>query len=479
MIPLLFLASNFASPYVCTDNPLKQNYVNQNMCQLLEAIPAELKDLPYAIYPNDPKYNTARFIYNKWFNLFPHAIIAPRTVEEMAFVLKNLREHELPFSLRSGGHCYEPGSLSTGFVIDLANFNSIKPDVEKEEVVVGAGCLLGDLIMTLGELDYAVPTGDCPVVGVTGLSLGGGQGVLTRAFGMTCDSIKSIKMMMADGSVIEVHDQSYPDLFWAMRGAGNGSYGIVLELTFKMFPIPKAHFVELSWAFDPANITAIIEKWQSWLKSLPNEITTHMRLVYAEGRAIIKVSAVKVGSQEFNEWKGPFESLSSKVIAFSGRYVHTARYWVATHENPFSKSKSSIIMEPFNQRGIDVITKTLADLEKANKPFQLHLTIASMGGKSREGDTAYYPRAALAMMHDMVTWENPEHQNSALQTLSEFHRAISPYVSKHCYANIVDYELGEDFLSAYFGINTGILMEIKRRYDPANLFRWKQSIPLK
>ncbi len=115
---------------------------------------------------------------------------------------------------------------------------------------MGAGCLLGDVIETVGALDYAVPTGDCPVVGATGLSLGGGQGVLTRLYGMTCDAIKSITMMNADGKVIEVNEKSFPDLFWAMRGAGNGSYGVVLGLTLKMYPIAKTHYVELSWDWD-------------------------------------------------------------------------------------------------------------------------------------------------------------------------------------------------------------------------------------
>lgn len=474
---LLFLA-DFTSPYVCTDNVLKQNYHNQNMCKLLDEIPLGLKNLPYAIYPNDPRYDTKRFIYNKCFNLFPHAIIAPRNAEEMAFVLKNLRAHQLPFSLRAGGHCYEPGSLSSGYVIDLANFKTITPNVSKGEVVVGAGCLLGDVIETVGALDYAVPTGDCPVVGATGLSLGGGQGVLTRLYGMTCDAIKSITMMNADGKVIEVNEKSFPDLFWAMRGAGNGSYGVVLGLTLKMYPIAKTHYVELSWDWDEEKAGVIFKKWQSWLSNLPHELTTHIRLQYANGKSFIKLTAVKVGSDALNEWKKPFESLEPKVKVFSGRYVDSARYWAASHSDPFSKSKSSMIMEPIQQKGIDVIVNTLTQMEKEKKAHQVHFTIASMGGKSAEGDTAYYPREALAMWHQMVTWERPEEETDALQTLHTFFRRISPYVSSQCYANIVDYDLGDDYLRSYFGTHVERLIEIKKKYDPTDLFHWKQSIPL-
>lgn len=474
----IVLLASFASPYTCTDDVLKQNYHNQNMCQLLDEIPSELKGLAYAIYPNSPEYDTARFIYNKCFNLFPHAIIAPRNEEEMAFVLKNLRKHQLPFSLRAGGHCYEPGSLSSGYVIDLKNFKSIQPNASKGEIVVGAGCLLGDVIESAGALDYAVPTGDCPVVGATGLSLGGGQGVLTRLYGMTCDSITNIKMMTADGKVIDVNETNYPDLFWAMRGAGNGSYGVVLAITFKMYPVEKVHYVELAWDFDASKAGKIFDKWQTWLADLPHEITTHVRMQYAHGKAALKLSAVKVGSDSFEEWKKPFESFAPKVKTFTGKYAESAKLWAESHSNPFSKSKSAMLMQPMKQKGIQVIVDCLTRLEKEQVPFRLHFTIASMGGKSAEGESAYYPRNALAMWHQMVTWETPEQQEGAVLALNTFHKKIAPYVSKYCYANIVDYDLGKDYLNAYFGDHVTRLMEIKKKYDPQNVFHWKQSIPL-
>lgn len=462
---------------VCTDDVLKQNYPNQNMCELMGEIPSELKNLPYAIYPSDGLYNTARFNYNKRFNLFPHAIIAPRTASEMVFVLRMLRQHKLEFSLRSGGHCYEPGSLSSGYIIDLKNFNSILPNVEKQEVFVGAGCLLGQVIETLGAIDYAMPTGDCPVVGVTGLSLGGGQGVLTRAYGMTCDSIKSITLLTADGEIVEVNDKNKSDLFWALRGAGNGSYGIVLGLTFKMYPIPKTSYFQLTWDFEPTIATRIIQNWQSWLARLPHEITTHMRLQYADGAAKIAVSGVKMGGEPFDEWKEPFESLQPHVTTYSGRYVDTARFWVESHVNPFSKSKSVMIMEPLTAPAIDLIIQCLATLKKERKPYKMHFTIASLGGQVTKGDTAFFPRTSLAMWHQMVTWGIPEEESEAIATLRDFHAKIAPLVSPYCYANVVDYDLGTHYLEAYYGTHVDRLIKIKKKYDPTNLFHWKQSIP--
>ena len=124
--------------------------------ELIDGIPPELKNLPYAIYPTNPEYNTARFNFNKRFSVYPHAIICPRDPKEAAYILTLLRKHKLDFSVRSGGHCYEPGSLSSGYIFDLKNFNTVVSNVQKEEVYVGAGCRIGDIFKNLGKLDYTI-----------------------------------------------------------------------------------------------------------------------------------------------------------------------------------------------------------------------------------------------------------------------------------------------------------------------------------
>src|SRR5271156_2731027 len=109
----------------CTDDPLMQFYPNQNMCALLSMIPPALQDLDYVIYPNCDTYDIFRFNYNKRFNLFPTAIIVPQTYAQVQYAFLVLTANNLPFAVRSGGHCYGPGSLSSGYIIDLRNFNEI------------------------------------------------------------------------------------------------------------------------------------------------------------------------------------------------------------------------------------------------------------------------------------------------------------------------------------------------------------------
>ena len=140
------LKAAYVCPYVCSDDPLLQIYPNQNMCALLSTIPAALQNLDYVMYPNCDVYNTNRFNYNKRFNLFPTAIIVPQTQAQVQYVFQVLIENNLPFAVRSGGHCYGPGSLSSGYIIDLRNFNTITPDIGNNTVTIGAGCHLGEVI---------------------------------------------------------------------------------------------------------------------------------------------------------------------------------------------------------------------------------------------------------------------------------------------------------------------------------------------
>lgn len=460
-------------------NILEQFYPDQNAFRLLAEIPKELQNLSYGIYPISRGYDTARFNYNKRFNIFPHLILTPRTEKEIAYVLKILKKHRLPFSIRSGGHCIEPGSLSSGYVIDLRNFNSIKPNVKKREVYVGAGCRLGTVIQTIGKLNFAIPTGTCSSVGVTGLSLGGGLGVLGRVFGLTADSIKSITMLTAKGEVIEVNHEHHSDLFWALRGAGNGSFGIVLGLTFKMHYVPHVSTLELTWKWSSETVQNVFDAWQAWIQTLPNNITTQLQLKYMNQKLSIVVEALKVSKKAFTEWKQAFKHLNPKVKMTRGSYLDSAQVWADRAPYPFFKSKSEMIMTPLTQEPIQTAIAFFEELKNNHEKYYAFFELEALGGAITKGKSAYFPREAIAWWYHVMYWDNENLQEHALHKLRKFKAEIAPYVSKYSYANIVDYQIGKDYLDVYYGNHVDRLIEIKNKYDPKNLFHWRQSIPLR
>lgn len=470
------LSPCFAFDSVCSDTVFQQDYANQNMCVLLSEIPEELQNLSYAIYPNNQVYNTERFNFNKRFNLFPHALFKPSTVEEVAFLLKAFKTHKLPFSLRSGGHADEPSSLSLGYVLDLSNFNKIEMNKEREEVTVGAGCRVGNVIQTLGQEGYAIPTGDCLTAGVTGLALGGGIGSLGRAFGLTADSLLNITLIDADGAVREVNEKSYPDLFWAMKGAGSGSWGVVTALKFKMYPLATASFVSLSFPFEEELAAKIFASWQVWQQTLPENITTHLDIDYRSGKAEIRLTGLKIGGDSFNEWREEFASFNPHIQAFTGKYKETASYFHEQMTNPFAKTKSSLLFSDLSSDAIALMVKSISQAFQTKSSFDLSFMFTSLGGKMGQGDTAYFPRKAHILWREQVSWQDPEVENTALEMIRAFALATASYVSPYAASNITDYDLGERYMTAYFGPNSERLREIKKRYDPDNFFHWKQSI---
>lgn len=450
-------------------------------------IPAEFQNLSYAVYPEDPGYNTDRLNYNKRFTYFPKIIFYPKKTEEVQFLVNTFAKYHLEFAVRSGTHCLEPGSLSSEYIVDVSNFNKILPDIEKEEVYIGAGAELKNVIRTLGEIDYAIPTGTCPSVGVTGLTLGGGIGFLSRQFGLTCDSVKEIKLVNAKGEVIVASENSHSDLFWALRGAGNGSYGIVLGFTFKMHYVPVVTYYELMWDWDIDLLKPIMETWQKWATTLPDDTTTVLALRHPNFMCalpeesppfVIRIDGLKVGKKPFTEWKA-FEKFNPKVTIVKTSYLDSSKYWSNESQLPFFKGKSKILNKPLKTKTIDQVVEFFGKLAIENPDFLTYFEFERFGGKVADNDSSFFPSQAFGWWEQAYFWQFPEQTDPVLALSSHFYRSLSNKTFPYCYANFVDYDLGNEYLTKYYGCHVDRLVKIKKKYDPRNLFHWKQSIPVK
>jgi len=477
------IVKKYGSPCVrnvCTSNPLCQIYTNQNMCLLTDQIPTELQNLCYAIYPtNFCAYNTARLNYNKRFNYFPHAIIQPECIEQVAYVISIFKKYNLPFSLRSGGHCYGPGSLSNGYVLDLTNFRAIDLDIENQTVFIGAGAVLGEVIQKLGNYNFAIPTGSCSSVGAIGLALGGGLGLLARQYGLTSDSIKSITMINANSEIIEATaTNQYSDLFYALCGAGNGSYGVVLGMTFNMHYIPQATFVKLIFPWDTTLIPIIVQTWQTWITTLPNSITSELTFRVLNGYPRFSIAALKANGEPFTEWQAAFSSFSPMVSITTGTYLQCATQAASSYTQPFSKARSKFLFTPFSNAAIAVILNYINQLQIQQAHYLFYLELGSGGGALLNGNSAYFPRSAFAWLFLFLYWNFQDQTVAALNSINSIYNDLEPFTSPYSYANLVDYELGNTYLNAYYGTNVPLLVQIKNKYDPLNLFKWRQSIPL-
>ncbi len=481
-ITVLWYATSLGAyycPYTCSADPLKQIYPDQNMCTLMATIPPELKGLSYGVYPTCDIYNTDRFSYNKRLNWFPNAIFTPSTPEQVQHILGQCIINQLPFYVRSGGHCYEM-VIPLGYTIDLRNFNNIIPDPTTSTVYIGAGCKLGDVISALGAIDYAIPTGTCPSVGVSGLALGGGIGFLIRKCGLTCDSIISMDVLMANNQLITVSESSYPDLFWALRGGGHNSYGIVLGYTFKMYYIPTVSFLQLRWDWDPQTFSDVFNAWQKWVTTLPENISSETVFKYKDGKARLSVNALKVGAAPFTEWERTFLRYNPTTTAlYRGNYLGAAALFASNYTFPFSKTKSKMFFQPLPQRGVDALINWMRVLQDEHFHCEAFWGLgAGNPGAITKTHSAYFPRKAFGWALGFIYWPYEHQTIRALSLISETYCQLEPYTSPYSYVNLTDYDLGPSYLNAYYGPHVDRLIQIKNLYDPNNIFHWVQGIPL-
>ncbi len=349
---------------------------------------------------------------------------------------------------------------------------------------------LGDLIKTIGAIDYAVPTGTCPTVGASGLTLGGGIGLLCRQYGVTSDSVVKITVLNANAEIIEVDADNYPDLFWALRGGGNGSFGIVLGWTYKMYHIPEATFYELTWNWNPKQIAPIMYAWQDWIKDLPSQISSVLAIRHPNDfcaepdnspKQVIRIFGLKVGPEPFTEWEAAFKNMNPKptVKTFTGSYGSLSQYWAKESKLPFGKSMSRVPREPFHQDTISVITRFFEALEREKTPALIYFELEAFGGAMNNLHAAFpYGEGNPFWFLQTGFWALQDLSAEIIALLREFDANIPDCVSKCCYANIVDYGLGPSYLPKYYVQNVQRLIEIKKKYDPNNVFHWRQSIPV-
>ncbi|PNE10236.1 MAG: hypothetical protein CR217_15425 [Beijerinckiaceae bacterium] len=163
----------------------------------------------------------------------PAARVVIRTREGVAAAVNWLRDNGVPFAVRGGGHCYEAFSQNDAVVLDMRGMADVKIEDGGNRVSVGGGALLGQIYAALVDIGRIVPAGSCPQVGAAGHVLGGGYGMFARKYGLTCDSLIGVEIVDAKGRILSVSDTQEKDLFWALRGGGAGSFGVVTRLVYR------------------------------------------------------------------------------------------------------------------------------------------------------------------------------------------------------------------------------------------------------
>jgi FAD/FMN-containing dehydrogenase len=433
------------------------------------------------LLPSDADFNKYQAAYNLRTLQRPQLRALCKTPNAVAAMVDWARTNQVPFAVRSGGHCYEGFSQSTGVVVDTRLMNAI--DITGDSVTVGAGASLGDIYNKIGAKNFAIPAGSCPTVGVSGHVLGGGFGLLGRPFGLACDSLQSIELVGPQGQIVETDAQQQPDLFWACRGGGGGSFGVATRFRFKLHPVDQVVTFAVDWSLNSSRAAKVMKAWQAWAPQAPKTITSIFRIgkrengsinAHCAGQSIGSMAEVRSELRHLLNVEQPDAVPNIRTRTF----LQAVNYFAGGPDPPaYSKCKSDYVLAPLSD---DAIATLIAGLRKL--PANAIVPICdAYGGAVYDvaSDASAFPHRAgtLYCIQYYSSWTSAADTPTRVKYVQDLYASMRPYVSGAAYVNYCDLDL-PDWANAYWGANLPRLRQIKAAFDPDNLFRQAQSVPL-
>ena len=460
------------------------------------------------IRPGESGYTTAKELFDPRFDsLRPAGIAYCRHPHDVATSLAFVRKYRLPVAARCGGHSYAGWSSTSGLIVDVTRMAGVSVSGgNPKTATVGAGTRLIDFYHGLAAHGRAVPGGSCPTVGISGLTLGGGIGVVARAYGLTCDNVTSLQIVTADGQIRTASARANSDLFWACRGGGGGNFGVVTSFTFTTHPAGEIILFFLSWPWSQA--ARVIAAWQSWAPHAPDQLWSNLHLAAAPGGSVpsIQVGGTYLGT--VSEAAAQLEKLYAAVgsdpsspFLESTTWLHAmlveadcASLTVQQCHLPTQAAggqlsraseyaKSDFFTKPLSSHGIGTLLAGVENFQRVSGAPGGSGGIAfdALGGavnRVAPGATAFVHRNALFGAQYTTTWP----VGSAAAEVARQHawqqsfwQSMRRYASGQAYQNYIDPSLA-NWRQAYYGANYTRLTQVKAAYDPHRLFRFPQAV---
>ncbi|KAE8712288.1 FAD-binding Berberine family protein [Hibiscus syriacus] len=454
----------------------------------------------------------------------PLVIVTPLNISHVQATIHCSKTHGLQIRTRSGGHDFEGLSYVSEVpfvVVDLVHFRSIDIDVENEEAWVQSGAITGELYYRINErtTNLTFPGALCHTVGIGGFISGGGYGLLFRKYGLAGDNVLDAQLVDANGRVLDRRSMG-EDLFWAIRGGGGGSFGIILSWKVTLVPIPSTVTVFSVGRTLEQNATELLHRWQYVAPNLPNDVYSVVSISTVNGtetgRRTVLATFTSVFQGSANELMALMQERFPELGLVQDNFVETT--WIGslmfvsqlpneTSEILLDRTYRSTLLSPAFKAKSDYVRKPMPEIALQGLWSQLledvattaTMNIISYGGKMDE-----FPESALPFPHRKGTlykidynigWQEEENNNPQryINWIRKLYTYMAPFVSKsprEAYVNYRDLDIGrndEDGKTSYkqasvwgrkyFKRNFDRLVYVKSKIDPENFFRHEQSIP--
>jgi FAD/FMN-containing dehydrogenase len=440
--------------------------------------------------PGDDGYDEARRVWNGMIDRRPTAVVRAGGIADIAPTIRLARELGLPLAIRGGGHNVAGnGTVEGGIVLDLGGLNAVEVDPEAREVRVAAGATLGDLDRATEPHGLAVAAGVVSGTGVAGLTLGGGVGWLTRAYGISVDNLLGVDLVTAAGKYVHASATENAELFWGVRGGG-GNFGVVTSFTFRAYPLGP-DILAGAFVYRASSMTEALRGWGAWSADAPDAMTTIATVLVppadfemgddpimflgwlwasddrTEGeRAVDRLRRAAPPDDEIIEptswtaWQSQFDAVLPKGVR---------AYWKNTS------------FERLDDATIEVITHRATEQTWRGTAFDIHHMEGAFG-RVPEDATPFPNRSARYWLNIYGFWPDAADDPARIAFVRGFAADMEPHASGGQYVNFLGQEGGHGdpraaALAVYGPAKLARLTALKRRYDPDNTFRLNHNIP--
>ncbi|MFI7482058.1 FAD-binding oxidoreductase [Kocuria sp. M1R5S2] len=434
--------------------------------------------------PGDAGFDELSRPFNERFrDVVPGAVLSATGTADVSRAIAWSRDTGVRLSLRGGGHSYAGHSSGSGLVLDLSRVDQVHVDLETGLVTVGGGTRTGALHAALREHELALPLGNSPAVGIGGLVLGGGVSVVSRAMGLTCDTLVSTEMVLADGRVVTCSEQHNGDLFWACRGGGGGNFGVNTSFTFQAQRVPPTSTCLMLW--DRRHAVDVLATMQEVMRRAPDEFAARIGISRTADRdGIVSVVGQHLGpAEELRELVAPALSVASadRIDIADRNYWAAAEYLRHATAGGAFAVRTRTTGGPLVEDGLRTIVTAVDEWPGSSNPDGAGVGLFTWGGAINHVPaeaTAFPHRDTLFLVSMDTSWRSddaPETVRNNLDWLDTLHSDMGEYARDASYVNFTDPDL-DDWRAGYYGPNAARLTEVKQRHDPERIFSFDQAI---
>ena len=432
-----------------------------------------------ALIPQDAGYDEARAVHNGLIDREPALIVRCRTANDVAAALAFARKARLEVSVRGGGHNVAGRAVTHGGVmIDLAEMKAIAVDPDRAIAKAEGGVIWAELNDVAAEHGLAVTGGVVSTTGIAGYTLGGGLGWLMAKYGLAADNLLAVELVTAEGDILHVDADSHPDLFWALRGGG-GNFGVVTSFTYCLHPLRTIVGGLIVHPIDAG--PDLLRFYRDAVAEASDDLTVFAGLVHAPDGSGTKLAALVVFHagetveaerelEPFKTWGsplliqvGPVPYPVMNTILDAGYPAGSLNYWLSSFTRGLPDGLIGIAVERF---------------AAVPSPMSAILLEHFHGAVTRVGvsETAVPHREQGWNLLLPSVWTDPADTEANIAWTRETFAAMRPHFRTGRWLNYLGDDQADDAIRAAYGLNYERLREVKRRYDPDNVFHLNHNI---